>query len=83
MGNNELFANAVKICVKCHNIGFCKIPKDDAVFQYWFEKLERLGFLSAEECYENAMEKAGYMVETCPYCMNGKKRDFERLKQII
>lgn len=55
-------------CGMCKGTGKLKMPKDEQVFDYEFERLDSAGVFSLGECREKALEKSGYTIEKCPEC---------------
>ena len=55
-------------CGMCNGTGKLKIPKDEQVFDYEFERLDSTGAFALGECREKALEKSGYTIEKCPEC---------------
>ena len=55
-------------CFYCDGTGKYKEPKNEDVFDDFYEKYDNMGSFSAEECREKALDKSGYTLITCPKC---------------
>lgn len=74
----ELKDNSKEYCIKCDNTGICKMTKDADDFNYWYDKYDDMGTFSLGECYDKAMDKSGYTIEPCPFCLEGKNKMIDK-----
>ena len=64
-----------QFCNTCFNRGWIRRPADGQMerFEEEFDKLDAVGTLSHNECYDRAIEKCVYDTFYCPHCEEGQK----------
>lgn len=64
-----------QFCSTCFNRGWIRVPADgqNERFEEEFDRLDAVGVLPHNECYDRAVEKCVYDTYYCPYCEKGQK----------